>query len=139
MALPLLKLQQSLRHDMANTVFYRMALYVLNARLTLSRIGTSRHTPQTLTTFQQYDARSQLIIPAFPNDLAAKGFQNGTLARGCNGVKWTVFRIHNTRFLARTYVCVWPLPTVVMTLDIWQCAIADHFKQNSIGSFSSLQ
>jgi hypothetical protein len=126
-SLPSVQLQQSLRHDMANTGYYRMELHVLNVRLTLKQ---NRH-QQTHTT-NSNDLRTvrctfaTYTLPVFSNVLAAKGFKNGTLARDCNGVKRTVFRIHNTRFLACMYVCVWPLPIAVMAVVIWRCRIANH-------------
>jgi hypothetical protein len=130
MSLPSLQLQQSLRHDMANTGFYTMALHVLYVRMTLEQnrhqqthTTNSNDLPTVRCTFATYK------LTVFPNVLAAKGFKNGTLARDCNGVKRTVFRIHNTRYLACMYFCVWPLPTVVMAIVRWRCEIADHLNR----------
>jgi hypothetical protein len=121
---------KSLRHDTANTGFYRMALHVLSVRLTLKQsrhqqthTTNSNDLPTLRCTFATYK------LPVFPNVRAAKGFKNGTLARDWNGVKRTVFRIHNTRFLACMSVCVWPLPAAVMAIVIWRCAIAVHLNR----------
>jgi len=115
---------------MANAGFYRMALHVLNARLTLKQ---NRHQKTHTTNFNDLPTVRRTFanykLPVFPNVLTAKGFKNGTLARDCNGIKRTVFRMHNTRFLAGMYVCVWPLPAVVMAILIWRCARADHLSR----------
>jgi len=141
-SLPSLHLQQSLRHDMANTGFYRMELLVLSVMLTLKQkrhqqthTTNSNDLPRVRRTFRTYK------LPVFRNVLATKGFKNGTLARDCNGVKRTVFRIHNTRFPACMYVCLCVVATTYCSYgnSYLPMRYTSSFKQNISGRFFSLQ
>jgi hypothetical protein len=82
-SLPSPQLQHSLRHYMAHTSFYGMASHDLNVRLTLKQkrlqqthITNFNDLPTVRCKFASYK------LPVFPNVLVAKGFKNGTLARG---------------------------------------------------------
>ena len=130
MSLPSLQLQQSLRHDTANTGFCSMALHFLSVRLALKQDRHQQtHTTNSNDLLTLRCTFATYKLPVFPNVLATTGFKNWTLARDCNGIKRTVFRIHNTRFLACMYFYVWPLATVVMAIAIWRCTIEVHFNR----------